>query len=107
VCSVNLRNACEILEFSNMCGASQLKATCLQFIIINISALLELRFVSVMSLSPRGFCFFNACCRASGEFYIYNVQPCKFQLQVHVEFMICVCIHFWREWSGDRMMWNV
>lgn len=43
--TVNLRNVCEILELSSMCGASQLRATCLQFVVINLSALLELRLV--------------------------------------------------------------
>lgn len=39
--SVTLKNACELLEFSVIYNASQLKATCMNFINLNLCALLE------------------------------------------------------------------
>ena len=42
---VNLRNVGELLEFASMYNADQLKATCQQYIAINLAALLESRSV--------------------------------------------------------------
>ena len=39
--AVTLKNAAELLEFSAMYNADQLKLSCLQFIALNIAALLE------------------------------------------------------------------
>lgn len=39
--SVTLKNAAELLEFSTMYNAEQLKLSCLQFIVLNMAALLE------------------------------------------------------------------
>lgn len=39
--AVTLKNAAELLEFSAMYNAEQLKLSCLQFIALNIAALLE------------------------------------------------------------------
>jgi len=44
--AVSLRNVCELLEFADMYNATQLKTTCQQFIVINLSALLESRLLS-------------------------------------------------------------
>lgn len=38
---VTLKNAAELLEFSAMYNAEQLKLSCLQFIVLNIAALLD------------------------------------------------------------------
>ena len=43
LCAVSLRNVSELLEFADMYNATQLKTTCQQFIIINLTALLESR----------------------------------------------------------------
>jgi len=43
VYAVALRNVCELLEFADMYNATQLKTTCLQFITLNLPALLESR----------------------------------------------------------------
>lgn len=39
--SVTLKNAAELLEFATMYNAEQLKLSCLQFIVLNMAALLE------------------------------------------------------------------
>lgn len=39
--SVTLKNAAELLEFAIMYNAEQLKLSCLQFIVLNMAALLE------------------------------------------------------------------
>jgi hypothetical protein len=39
--SVTLKNAAELLEFAAMYNAEQLKLSCLQFIVLNMAALLE------------------------------------------------------------------
>lgn len=41
--TVNLKNAAELLEFATMYNAEQLKLSCFQFIVLNITALLELK----------------------------------------------------------------
>lgn len=41
--AVTLKNAAELLEFSAMYNAEQLKLSCLQFIGLNMAALLEAR----------------------------------------------------------------
>lgn len=41
--AVTLKNAAELLEFSAMYNAEQLKLSCLQFIGLNMAALLETR----------------------------------------------------------------
>lgn len=38
---VTLKNAAELLEFATMYNAEQLKLSCLQFIVLNMAALLE------------------------------------------------------------------
>lgn len=40
-CKVTLKNAAELLEFAVMYNAEQLKLSCLQFICLNMAALLE------------------------------------------------------------------
>uniref|UniRef100_A0A7N6FA14 BTB domain-containing protein n=1 Tax=Anabas testudineus TaxID=64144 RepID=A0A7N6FA14_ANATE len=42
--NLTLKNAAELLEFSTMYNAEQLKLSCLQFIVLNMSALLESNF---------------------------------------------------------------
>lgn len=39
--AVTLKNAAELLEFAAMYNAEQLKLSCLQFIVLNMAALLE------------------------------------------------------------------
>lgn len=39
--AVTLKNAAELLEFAAMYNADQLKLSCLQFIVLNMAALLE------------------------------------------------------------------
>uniref|UniRef100_A0A7M4FC11 Inhibitor of Bruton tyrosine kinase n=1 Tax=Crocodylus porosus TaxID=8502 RepID=A0A7M4FC11_CROPO len=46
---LTLRNAAELLEFSAMYNAEQLKLSCLQFIALNMAALLEARTLQVLS----------------------------------------------------------
>ncbi|KFO87731.1 Inhibitor of Bruton tyrosine kinase [Buceros rhinoceros silvestris] len=46
---LTLKNAAELLEFSAMYGAEQLKLSCLQFIGFNMAALLEARTLDVLS----------------------------------------------------------
>lgn len=41
LCIVTLKNAAELLEFAVMYNAEQLKLSCLQFIVLNMTALLE------------------------------------------------------------------
>lgn len=41
--SVTLKNAAELLEFAAMYNAEQLKQSCLQFIVLNMAAILETR----------------------------------------------------------------
>lgn len=44
-CVVTLKNSAELLEFAVMYNAEQLKLSCLQFIVLNITALLESKWV--------------------------------------------------------------
>uniref|UniRef100_A0A672TSV3 Inhibitor of Bruton tyrosine kinase n=1 Tax=Strigops habroptila TaxID=2489341 RepID=A0A672TSV3_STRHB len=46
---LTLKNAAELLEFSAMYNAEQLKLSCLQFIVLNMAALLEARTLDVLS----------------------------------------------------------
>ncbi|XP_042299437.1 inhibitor of Bruton tyrosine kinase-like isoform X1 [Sceloporus undulatus] len=46
---LTLKNAAEILEFSAMYNAEQLKQSCLQFIVLNMAAILETRALDVLS----------------------------------------------------------
>ncbi|KAK2162357.1 hypothetical protein LSH36_100g11000 [Paralvinella palmiformis] len=46
---INIKNACELLEFASTYNAKQLKVTCQQFITINLAALLETRSLDVLS----------------------------------------------------------
>ena len=46
---VTLRNVGELLEFASMYNADQLRATCQQYIAINLAALLEARYVQCRS----------------------------------------------------------
>jgi len=46
LCAVSLRNVCELLELADMYNATQLKTTCQQFIVINLTALLESRLLA-------------------------------------------------------------
>ncbi|KAL4233187.1 hypothetical protein ACF0H5_007871 [Mactra antiquata] len=46
---VTLKNVGELLEFSTMYNASQLKSTCQQFIALNLAALIEGRYLDVLS----------------------------------------------------------
>lgn len=39
--SVTLKNGAELLEFASVYNAEQLKLSCLQFIVVNMAALLE------------------------------------------------------------------
>lgn len=41
--AVTLKNAAELLEFAAMYNAEQLRLSCLQFIVLNMAALLESR----------------------------------------------------------------
>lgn len=41
LCAVTLKNAAELLEFATVYNAEQLKLSCLQFIVLNMAALLE------------------------------------------------------------------
>ncbi len=43
LCAVTLKNAAELLEFSTVYNADQLKLSCLQFMVLNMAALLESR----------------------------------------------------------------
>lgn len=43
LCAVTLKNAAELLEFATVYNADQLKLSCLQFIALNMAALLESR----------------------------------------------------------------
>lgn len=49
LCAVTLKNAAELLEFSTVYNADQLKVSCLQFIVLNMAALLESRALEVLS----------------------------------------------------------
>ncbi|RXM30269.1 Inhibitor of Bruton tyrosine kinase [Acipenser ruthenus] len=46
---LTLKNAAELLEFASMYYADQLKLSCLQFIVLNMAALLEARTLDVLS----------------------------------------------------------
>ncbi|XP_062980989.1 inhibitor of Bruton tyrosine kinase [Elgaria multicarinata webbii] len=46
---LTLKNAAELLEFSAMYNAEQLKQSCLQFIVLNMAAVLETRALDVLS----------------------------------------------------------
>ncbi|XP_066558364.1 inhibitor of Bruton tyrosine kinase [Amia ocellicauda] len=46
---LTLKNAAELLEFASMYNADQLKLSCLQFIVLNMAALLESRALDVLS----------------------------------------------------------
>uniref|UniRef100_A0A6Q2XZI7 BTB domain-containing protein n=1 Tax=Esox lucius TaxID=8010 RepID=A0A6Q2XZI7_ESOLU len=48
--NLTLKNAAELLEFAAMYNAEQLKVSCLQFIVLNMAALLESKWVSVFVL---------------------------------------------------------
>ncbi|XP_052434421.1 inhibitor of Bruton tyrosine kinase isoform X2 [Carassius gibelio] len=47
--NLTLKNAAELLEFSTVYNADQLKVSCLQFIVLNMAALLESRALEVLS----------------------------------------------------------
>uniref|UniRef100_A0A3Q1KHK9 BTB domain-containing protein n=2 Tax=Anabas testudineus TaxID=64144 RepID=A0A3Q1KHK9_ANATE len=47
--NLTLKNAAELLEFSTMYNAEQLKLSCLQFIVLNMSALLESKALDILS----------------------------------------------------------
>ncbi|XP_030640268.1 inhibitor of Bruton tyrosine kinase [Chanos chanos] len=47
--NLTLKNAAELLEFSAMYNADQLKLSCLQFIVLNLAALLESKALEVLS----------------------------------------------------------
>ncbi|XP_062321030.1 inhibitor of Bruton tyrosine kinase [Osmerus eperlanus] len=47
--NLTLKNAAELLEFSAVYNAEQLKLSCLQFIVLNMAALLETRALDVLS----------------------------------------------------------
>lgn len=47
--NLTLKNAAELLEFSTMYNAEQLKLSCLQFIVINMAALLESKALDILS----------------------------------------------------------
>lgn len=46
---INLKNVSELLEFSCVYNAQQLKATCQEFIVINLAAMFEGRYLDVLS----------------------------------------------------------
>uniref|UniRef100_A0A8D0DVM4 Inhibitor of Bruton tyrosine kinase n=1 Tax=Salvator merianae TaxID=96440 RepID=A0A8D0DVM4_SALMN len=46
---LTLKNAAELLEFASMYNADQLKQSCLQFIVLNMAAILETRALDVLS----------------------------------------------------------
>ncbi|XP_061479196.1 inhibitor of Bruton tyrosine kinase isoform X2 [Rhineura floridana] len=46
---LTLKNAAELLEFATMYNAEQLKQSCLQFIVLNMAAILEARALDVLS----------------------------------------------------------
>uniref|UniRef100_G1KTS1 Inhibitor of Bruton tyrosine kinase n=1 Tax=Anolis carolinensis TaxID=28377 RepID=G1KTS1_ANOCA len=46
---LTLKNAAELLEFSAMYNAEQLKQSCLEFIVLNMAAILEMRALDVLS----------------------------------------------------------
>ena len=50
--AVSLRNCCELLEFASVYNASQLRASCQQFICQNLAPLLEGRCLDVLSEEP-------------------------------------------------------
>lgn len=52
--AVTLKNAAELLEFSAMYNAEQLKLSCLQFIGLNMAALLEARWGGMQICSGTG-----------------------------------------------------
>ncbi|KAM3615134.1 uncharacterized protein V6R79_023915 [Siganus canaliculatus] len=47
--NLTLKNAAELLEFASMYNAEQLKVSCLQFIVINMAALLESKALDILS----------------------------------------------------------
>ncbi|XP_073702952.1 inhibitor of Bruton tyrosine kinase isoform X2 [Garra rufa] len=47
--NLTLKNAAELLEFSTVYNADQLKLSCLQFIVLNMAALLESRALEILS----------------------------------------------------------
>ncbi|KAM9723342.1 inhibitor of Bruton tyrosine kinase [Menidia menidia] len=47
--NLTLKNAAELLEFSTMYNAGQLKLSCLQFIVLNMAALLESKALDILS----------------------------------------------------------
>ncbi|KAM9852655.1 inhibitor of Bruton tyrosine kinase [Aulostomus maculatus] len=47
--NLTLKNAAELLEFATMYNAEQLKLSCLQFIVINMAALLESKALEILS----------------------------------------------------------
>lgn len=47
--NLTLKNAAELLEFSAMYNAEQLKLSCLQFIVLNIAALLDSKALDILS----------------------------------------------------------
>ena len=48
--AVSLRNVAEILEFCSTYNAAQLRWSCLQFVCVNLPALLEARLLDTLSL---------------------------------------------------------
>ncbi|XP_067366528.1 inhibitor of Bruton tyrosine kinase isoform X2 [Channa argus] len=49
IIKVTLKNAAELLEFATMYNAEQLKLSCLQFIVLNMAALLESKALDILS----------------------------------------------------------
>uniref|UniRef100_A0A3Q3JX55 BTB domain-containing protein n=1 Tax=Monopterus albus TaxID=43700 RepID=A0A3Q3JX55_MONAL len=47
--NLTLKNAAELLEFATMYSAEQLKLSCLQFIVLNMAAMLELKALDILS----------------------------------------------------------
>uniref|UniRef100_H3CN40 Inhibitor of Bruton tyrosine kinase n=1 Tax=Tetraodon nigroviridis TaxID=99883 RepID=H3CN40_TETNG len=47
--NLTLKNAAELLEFATIYNAEQLKLSCFQFIVLNITALLELKALDILS----------------------------------------------------------
>ncbi|KAL3883749.1 hypothetical protein ACJMK2_029983 [Sinanodonta woodiana] len=78
---ITIKNAAELLEFSCVYNASQLKATCQQFISLNLSTILEARALDVLSdevLSDLTTYYRNSIPRMSSRIITpYNVGPDK------------------------------
>ncbi|MFT7800384.1 inhibitor of Bruton tyrosine kinase [Arapaima gigas] len=51
--NLTLKNGAELLEFATMYNAQQLKLSCLQFIVLNMAALLEARALDVLSVDAQ------------------------------------------------------